>query len=187
MGSPVAGVLDTYELLERILLNPSTKAIFGAQRVSPTWKDIIARSHPLQTKMFLMVDGGRLTPDRTCDSDVEYTAYVWSLRLNPMVELDLHLSTRLIGYLGYPRDGMTYRRVRKAWCHGGRAQVPRINIIWDAEQVNALQELAPNAIRKSMFLTQPSIQGLRPHLGSESACTIVNADGVTFRDAPEGL
>lgn len=48
-----AAVLNTYELLEAIILELPMQQILDIRRVSKTWKAIIDRSKPLRTKLFL--------------------------------------------------------------------------------------------------------------------------------------
>jgi hypothetical protein len=50
---PRRAALDTTEILDKILTFLSPRTLFGIQRVSRQWKDLIARSPPIQEKMFL--------------------------------------------------------------------------------------------------------------------------------------
>lgn len=50
---PRRAALDTTEILEKILACLPPQTLFGVQRVSRQWRDLIARSPPIQEKMFL--------------------------------------------------------------------------------------------------------------------------------------
>ena len=61
MASPVADVLETYELLEAVLINLPFKDLFVLQRVNSSWSALIKRSAALQKIMFLLPESEPLT------------------------------------------------------------------------------------------------------------------------------
>ena len=172
MASPVAKVLGTYELLEKILLNLSAKNLFGLQRISRAWKSDIDQSHPLRKKMFLMADGEPVKPN-------EAEIYRGCLRLNPVVNFDLcelgssyapeHAWTISTG-----RTSLEYT-IRRAFFCGDYDDVFDITVTepWSGNSRSR------GFTCMDMFLTQPPITALRH-------ATIYNPNGLTFRDALKG-
>lgn len=60
--SPSRDVLSTYELLEATLQHLALGDLFRLQRVSTAWRDVIRRSHKLQTRMLLTSTQAPLQP-----------------------------------------------------------------------------------------------------------------------------
>lgn len=187
MDSPVNGVFDTYELLERILLKLSTKAIFGVQRVAPAWKDLIGRSHSLQRRMFLMADREPLTPEVTSKTHLIHNAYLYRLRINPMSKFLAPRDART-EFEDFPSDGIAHWRLGRMYRNHERTERLRYEATWQASRAAQLYKLPPSATCKDMFLTQPPIRALSVCLSpSHLTCTLFNQRGITFRDALQGF
>lgn len=91
MSSTSTVVLDTYELLEIILLRIPMKQLFVYQRVSKTWRSVIERSANLQKKMFLRASAEPLKPHLhrppAWNNELWTVNAAGDIRFNPIVRL----------------------------------------------------------------------------------------------------
>lgn len=77
-------VLQTYELLEAILLKLPLKNLFVVQRVNTTWKELIGRSEGIRKKMFLLADGEAIRPTK---NDGYWLHFAGPIQLNPALRV----------------------------------------------------------------------------------------------------
>ncbi|KAK4613411.1 hypothetical protein CLAFUW4_09506 [Fulvia fulva] len=79
-------VLNTYELLERILAHLPLKKLFTIQRVSRQWHGLMARSIPIRRKMFLQAASGPHQPQ-----DVQgFLSYIGRPLFNPRTDVRVY-------------------------------------------------------------------------------------------------
>lgn len=193
MASPVIQVVRTYELLEKILLNLSTENLFGVQRVSSGWKDVITRSHPIQKRMFLLAEG---EPVKPMHQEWGKLLYKGNLYLNPAVDFDFderenHGCTRPSGR-GWPSMAITDYGITYRNRHQEILGINILNAKSHRHNASDVSGFAPDATHKNMLLTQPPITAIEVHnsdkyFGIQQYCVIYNPAGLTFRDMWEGM
>lgn len=182
MDLPVSSVLETYELLERILLNVPMKQLFVVRRTSKAWSYLIERSQSLQKRMFLLADGEPLKPVR---SGTAYRLeYQHSALLNPAVHLvcagEIHIEDGQYTAQDIPFPGQISAL---------RTADSRLFVIFElaSRRENAL----PPGRWRDMLLTQPPLTAMRFHALRDKEninvhsvyCTIYRPLGITLYDA----
>lgn len=182
MDSPTSGVLDTYELLENILLRVPMKQLFVVQRVSKTWKDIIERSQSLRKKMFLLADGEPLRP-RTVLHVVDVLEFNPELRLNPALytscNANIHDEEKDERDTIAPAEFCLFRDSRAS----------HLTVYLDVCDLSgSFCNPLPSGLWKSMLLSQPPMQALtyqaepkrRDIPKTEIECTLYRPSGITL-------
>lgn len=106
MASAASQVLDTYELLERILFGLPMKKLFVVQRVSHKWRAVIQRSQDLRRKMFLIPEGAPQRPEvveeeERCWEEPKYSNF---MRPNPLLNIMCGSICHGQSYRHPPRD-----------------------------------------------------------------------------------
>ncbi|KAM0716082.1 hypothetical protein Q7P37_008596 [Cladosporium fusiforme] len=156
-------VFNIPELLEHIIAElPMEQIFWKAQRVSRGWKDAIAASPTIQTKLFLRAQNNAvISPTRhvTRDSSpdnifaVEGTpVYIQDIQINPLVRANR-------------------RKQAKAWCpfgvdfevlYGKKYLFPYTSSIEGHEILKASPQEDPRESWVDMFLTQPPVTEVMP-------------------------
>jgi len=84
-------VFGITELCEQILLDVSPRQLFGLQRTSPRWRNVIQGSEKLMKRMFLLAEGAAVKPlslprpDDPTSRQYHQPLYNQPVRINPMV------------------------------------------------------------------------------------------------------
>lgn len=181
-------VLNTYELLEQILLHLPWKEKFAVQRVSPFWKDLIQRSQILRQRMWIF------SPKAPLDAIFKDASPTWPPEYSePLVT--------------FPDFVSTIRKRKRCCARPGHAHqyvcaVHKIYVLKRREDENAVvakplkgSDPIGAASFDTMFLTWPPVKTLDIHIPLDEAaaaknnaawwtavCSIHVATGVTTGD-----